>query len=116
MAMKIKTDGYNIPRVTITTALTADTKTEVGNYADYDQFKNMTDKSGIFRGFITIGTTPLNGTLVCNPWEDESGKISITTLGNMGGDEPVVIQGLIEVDKATDKCYVTVGTFTPAAK
>ena len=114
--MKIETKGYNIPRVTIGTALTADTKTEVGTVADYDKFAELTDKSGLFRGFITLGAVPLNGTLLCNPWEDGSKKISITTLGNMGGDEPVVIQGVIEVDRDTNKCYATVGTFTPAAK
>ena len=31
MGMKIETKGYNIPKVTITTALTADTKTEQGS-------------------------------------------------------------------------------------
>ena len=114
--MTITTNGYNIPRVTIPTALTADTKTEIGTASDYLKFKHLTEESGIFRGFITIGAVPMNGTLICNPWEDGSGKISITTLGNMGGDEPVVVQGVLEVDKDNDKCYVTVGTFTPAAK
>ena len=116
MALKIETKGYNVPRVTIPIALTADTKTEVGTYADYLKFKEMTDLSGLSRGFITLGTTPLNGTLICNPWQDGSGKISITTLGNMGGDEPVVIQGIIEPDADTNKCYATVGTFIPAEK
>lgn len=116
MGMKIETKGYNIPRVTITTALTADTKTEVGTLEEYNKFKNLADNSGLFRGFITLGTTPMNGTLLCNPWEDASGKISVTTLGNMGGDEPVVIQGIIEPDVEHNKVYVTMGTFTPAEK
>lgn len=116
MGMKIETKGYNIPKVTITTALTADTKTEVGTYEDYLKFKNLTEESGLFRGKITLGTTPLNGTLICNPWEDGSGKISITTLGNMGGDEPIIIQGIIEPAQVSNKVYATVGTFTPAAK
>lgn len=118
--MKIETNGYNIPKVTIETALTADTKTEVGTTEDYEKFKVLTDKSGIFRGKIAVttagGSIPMNGTLLCNPWEDGSGKISITTLGNMGGDEPIVIQGVIENDSDTNKCYVTVGLFTPQAK
>lgn len=114
--MEIATKGYNIPFVEIGTALTADTKTEVGTSADYDKFIGMVQRSGIMRGKITLGNIPVNGTLICNPWVGDPTKCSITTLGNMGGDEPIIIQGIIENDATTNKCYVTIGTFTPAAK
>lgn len=114
--MKIENRGYNVPVVVITTALTAGTKTQVGTYEDYTKFAAITNESGLFRGKITLGNVPMNGTLICNPWEDGSGKISITTLGNMGGTEPVVIQGIIEPDADNNKVYATVSTFTPAAK
>lgn len=114
--MKFENRGYNIPLVEIETALTAGSKTEVGTYGDYQRFAAITNESGLFRGKITLGSTPMNGTLICNPWADDSGKISITTLGNMGGTEPVVIQGIIEPDADSNKVYATVSTFTPAAK
>lgn len=114
--MKFENRGYNIPVITIETALTAGSKTEVGTYGDYTRFAAITNESGLFRGKITLGSTPMNGTLICNPWADGSGKISITTLGNMGGTEPVVIQGIIEPDEDNDIVYATVSTFTPAAK
>ena len=114
--MKFENRGYNIPVITIETALTAGSKTEVGTYDDYKRFAAITNESGLFRGKITLGTTPMSGTLICNPWADGSGKISITTLGNMGGTEPVVIQGVIEPDADGGKVYATVSTFTPAAK
>ena len=114
--MKFENRGYNIPVVTIEDALTAGTKTEVGTYEDYLRFSSITNESGLFRGKITLGTTPMNGTLICNPWADGSGKISITTMGNMGGSEPIIIQGIIEPDESTNKVYATVSTFTPGAK
>lgn len=114
--MKFENRGYNIPVITIETALTAGSKTEVGTYGDYTRFAAITNESGLFRGKITLGTTPMDGTLICNPWADGSGKISITTLGNMGGTGPVVIQGIIEPDEDNDIVYATVSTFTPAAE
>lgn len=116
MGMIIETRGYNIPLVTISTALTDSTKTEVGKSEDYVFFKNLVERGGIMRGKITLGSTPMDGTLICNPWVGDENKISITTLGNMGGTEPVIIQGIIENDNTSDKVYATVSAFTPAAK
>lgn len=60
--MTIKTEGYNIPKVTVSETLTAGTAKTVGTQEDFDKLYALCDKSGIATVSGKIGSTSYVGT------------------------------------------------------
>lgn len=100
--MDIKNSGYNFGSVTIDTAVTLDTKTEIGDATDFNKIANIADAAGVVRVHITVSGMPLDGAVFVNHVEN---YIDIGSITNYGGN-PYVVSGTATLEDG--KMYLTV--------
>lgn len=104
--MEIRNNGYNVGSVTIDTAITLGTKTEIGTAEDFKKVANLADAGGVIRVHCKVGTMSLDGAVFANHVEN---YIDIGSVTNYEGT-PYVVAGTVELD--TGKMYITL-TMTP---
>lgn len=89
--MEIKNIGYNIGEITISTSLTASTKTEVGTKADFDKIANIGRNSGIARINMTLGGVAMSGVCFLNPYKVGTDiGVDVGSVTNFGGSANAV--------------------------
>ena len=66
--MKVVNSVYNVMTIEIDDALTSGVAAVIGSNEDYEQIKNVANKSGLLRIKATVGNTPMYSTLNVNPW------------------------------------------------
>lgn len=108
--MDISTFGYNIPFVTITPAITVDTKTKVGTIEDFQQLLSMVKASGLIRGQLTLGSQYMDGVMIASPWQYSDGIEAFTI--SKAGESPTPYIVSCEIELEDDGCYVTVSITT----
>lgn len=99
--MDIKNSGYNFGSVTIDTAITLGTKTEIGTAEDFNKVANLADAAGVIRVHCSADGMSLDGAVFVNHVED---KIDIGSVTNYEGT-PYVIAGTATLE--TGKMYIT---------
>lgn len=109
--MLISSFGYNIPVVTIPTALLPNVKTKVGSVEDFNTLLHLSDQSGIIRVICTLGTVAMNGTMIANPYQNKDGieAFAISAAGE-GVTSPYIVHAAITLE--SDGTYVTITTYT----
>lgn len=100
--MVIKNNGYNIGNIVIDTAITLDTKTEIGNADDFQKVANLADMGGVVRVHCKVSGMSLDGAVFVNHVDD---KIDIGSVTNYEGN-PYVISGTATLE--SEKMYLTV--------
>ena len=103
MAIQISTKGYNVCKVSISEALTLDTKTKVGIAADFYFILGMVKLNGVIIGECKIGNQIMKGTMIANPWANDDG-IECFTISMAGAQTPYIFQ--IEVTLENGEMYV----------
>ncbi len=101
--MDIKNIGYNIGEVTISTALTDSTKTEVGTSADFAKVMTLAKSGGVVRLNFKISTTAYSVVVGVNPG---STAIALGGVTDVAGS-PVAISGTLSLESS--KMYATIG-------
>lgn len=101
--MEIKNIGYNIGEVTISTALTDSTKTEIGATADFTKLLSIAENGGVVRLNFKISTTAYSVVVGVNPGSD---AIAIGGVTDVSGS-PVAITGTLTLESS--KMYATIG-------
>lgn len=104
--MEIRNNGYNVGSVTIDTAITLGTKTEIGNAEDFKKVANLADAGGVIRVHCKVSDMSLDGAVFANHVED---YIDIGSVTNYEGT-PYVIAGTATLESG--KMYITL-TMTP---
>ena len=101
--MLIKSRGYNVPEVAISTALTSGTKTKIGSVEEHDKLLAIVKKSGVCRGHFELGGQEMDGTAMVNFEVDGTGmEFNIITNHD---DTPVMVS--LWVVQEDDGCYCT---------
>lgn len=100
--MDIRNSGYNVGDVTIGTAITLETKTEIGTAEDFKKVATLADAGGVIRVHATVSGMSLNGAVFANHVED---KIDIGSVTNYEGT-PYVVAGTATLE--TGKMYLTI--------
>lgn len=104
--MDIKNIGYNIGEITISTALTDGTKTEVGTKSDFDKIENIGRNSGISRINMTLGGVAMSGVCFLNPYKVGTDiGVDVGSVTNFGGSANAVT-GTFTLE--SDKLYAIV--------
>lgn len=104
--MDIKNIGYNIGEITIDTALTDSTKTEVGTKADFDKIANIGRNSGISRINMTLGEVAMSGVCFLNPYKVGTNiRVDVGSVTNFGGSANAVT-GTFTLE--SDKLYAII--------
>ena len=101
--MDIKNIGYNIGEVSISTALTDSTKTEIGTPADFAKVMTLAKSGGVIRLNFKISTTAYSVIVGVNPGSD---VIALGGVTDVSGS-PVAITGTITLESS--KMYATIG-------
>lgn len=101
--MDINNIGYNIGEVTISTALTDSTKTEVGTPADFAKVMTLAKSGGVVRLNFKISTTAYSVVVGVNPG---STAIAIGGVTDVAGS-PVAVTGTLSLESS--KMYATIG-------
>ena len=101
--MDIKNIGYNIGEVTIDTALTDSTKTEIGTPADFAKVLAIAENGGVVRLNFKISTTAYSVVVGVVPG---SNTITVGGVTDVSGS-PVAVTGTITLE--TSKMYATIG-------
>lgn len=101
--MDIKNIGYNIGEVTIDTALTDSTKTEIGTGADFAKLFPIAENGGVVRLNFKISTTSYSVVVGVVPGD---GTITVGGVTDVSGS-PVAVTGTITLETA--KMYATIG-------
>lgn len=101
--MDIKNIGYNIGEVTISTALTDSTKTEIGTAADFAKLLPLAENGGVVRLNFKISTTEYSVVVGIVPGSD---TITVGGVTDVSGS-PVAITGTLTLE--TTKMYATIG-------
>ncbi len=101
--MDIKNIGYNIGEVTISTALTDSTKTEIGTPDDFKKIMTIAKSGGVARLNFKISTTAYSVVLGLNPGSD---VIAVGGVTSASGD-PIAVSGTLSLE--TSKMYATIG-------
>ena len=102
--MNIKNIGYNIGEVTISTALTDSTKTEIGTPADFAKVLTLAKSGGVVRLNFKISTTAYSVVVGVNPDDDDA--IAVGGVTDVSGS-PVAVTGTLTLE--TSKMYATIG-------
>lgn len=107
----INSFGYNIPVVTIPTALLPDVKTKVGSIEDFNTLLHLSEQSGLIRVSCTLGTVAMNGTMLANPYQNKDGieAFAISAAGE-GITFPYIVHAAITLEP--DGTYVAISTHT----
>lgn len=100
--MEIKNSGYNFGSVAIDTAITLDTKTEIGTAEDFNKIAALADAAGVVRVHAKVSGMSLDGAVFVNHVED---KIDIGSVTNYEGNG-YVIHGTATLE--TGKMYLTI--------
>ena len=108
--MEIKNIGYNFGEVTIDTAITLGTKTEIGTAEDFKKVATLADAGGVIRVHVKVGDDQLDGAVFVNHVDK---YIDIGSVTNFGGS-PSIIAGTAELDADAGKMYITL-SMTPLA-
>ena len=104
--MDIKNIGYNIGEITIDTALTDGTKTEIGTKADFEKIANIGRNSGVSRINMTLGGTAMSGVCFLNPYKVGTDiGVDVCSVTNFGGSANAVT-GTFTLE--SDKLYAIV--------
>ena len=101
--MEIKNIGYNIGEVSIDTALTDSTKTEIGTPADFAKVLAIAENGGVVRLSFKISTTAYSVVVGVVPGAD---TITVGGVTDVSGS-PVAVTGTISLE--TSKMYATIG-------
>ena len=101
--MDIKNIGYKIGEVTIDTALTDSTKTEIGTPADFAKVLAIAENGGVVRLNFKISTTAYSVVVGVVPG---SNTITVGGVTDVSGS-PVAVTGTITLE--TSKMYATIG-------
>jgi len=101
--MEIKNIGYNIGEVSIDTALTDSTKTEIGTPADFAKLLSIAENGGIVRLNFKISTTAYSVVVGVNPGAT---AIAVGGVTDVAGS-PVAISGTLSLESS--KMYATIG-------
>ncbi len=101
--MDIKNIGYNIGEVTISTALTDSTKTEIGTPADFAKVMTLAKSGGVIRVNFKISTTAYSVVVGVNPGSD---AIAVGGVTDVSGS-PVAVTGTLTLESS--KMYATIG-------
>lgn len=108
--MDIKTQGYNIPEVTISQAITLGTKTEIGTAAEGNQLAKMVEQSGLLIVSCVADGNPLRGSVLANHYYGGAEEgVDFGGVTNYGGSA-YAIAGSMSIESG--KSYVTM-TMTP---
>lgn len=100
--MDIKNIGYNIGEVSIDTALTDSTKTEIGTPADFAKLLPLAENGGVIRLNFKISTTEYSVVVGVVPGSD---TITVGGVTDVSGS-PVAVSGTITLE--TSKMYATI--------
>ncbi len=79
--MYIENRGYNIPKVTVSGALTTGSNV-VGTEKEYNKLRNLVSSSGVFYGEMKLGDDNLKGSMICNVADSGIEMFTITNYGN----------------------------------
>lgn len=101
--MEIKNIGYNIGEVTISTALTDSTKTEIGTPADFAKVLTLAESGGVIRLNFKISTTAYSVVVGVNPGAT---AIAVGGITDASGS-PIAVSGTLTLE--TSKMYATIG-------
>lgn len=101
--MEIKNIGYNIGEITISTALTDSTKTEIGTPADFAKVLTLAESGGVLRLNFKISTTSYSVVVGVNPGAT---AIALGGVTDASGS-PVAISGTLTLE--SKKMYATIG-------
>lgn len=101
--MDIRNIGYNIGEVTISTALTDSTKTEIGTPADFAKVLTLAQSGGVVRLNFKISTTAYSVVVGVNPG---STSIAVGGVTDVSGS-PVAVTGTLTLESS--KMYATIG-------
>jgi len=101
--MEIKNIGYNIGEVSIDTALTDSTKTEIGTPADFAKVLAIAENGGVVRLNFKISTTAYSVVVGVVPGSD---AITVGGVTDVSGS-PVAVTGTLTLETA--KMYATIG-------
>lgn len=107
--MDIKNIGYNVGEISISTALTDSTKTEIGTSADFAKVLSIAQNGGVARLNFKISTTAYSVVVSLNPGSD---TIAIGGVTSISGD-PTAVSGTITLESS--KMYATIGVIEIAA-
>lgn len=111
--MDIKTQGYNVAEVTLSSAVTPGTKTEVGTAKEFEQLAKLVQNSGLMIVSGTIGGNAMRGSVLANYYSDANVTgIDFGGITNFGYT-PSIIAGSLEIE-SDGKAYVTL-TITPVS-
>lgn len=103
--MDIKTQGYNIPEVTISQAITLGTKTEIGTAAEGNQLAKMVEQSGLMIVSCTADGNALRGSVLANHYYGGAEEgVDFGGVTNYGGSA-YAIAGSMSIESG--KAYVT---------
>lgn len=102
--MNIKNIGYNIGEITISTALTDSTKTEVGTPADFAKVLTLAESGGVARLNFKISTTAYSVVVGLNPGAT---AIAVGGVTDVAGT-PTAVSGTLTLESS--KMYATIGT------
>lgn len=102
--MDINNIGYNIGEVTISTALTDSTKTEVGTPEDFAKVMTLAKSGGVIRLKFKISTTAYSVVVGVNPG---STAIAVGGITDIVGT-PTAVSGTLTLESS--KMYATIGT------
>lgn len=101
--MVIKNIGYNIGEVSISTALTDSTKTEIGTPADFAKVLTLAESGGVVRLNFKISTIAYSVVVGVNPGAT---AIAVGGVTDVSGS-PVAISGTLTLESS--KMYATIG-------
>ena len=101
--MVIKNIGYNIGEVSISTALTDSTKTEIGTSADFAKVLTLAESGGVVRLNFKIRTTAYSVVVGVNPGAT---AIAVGGVTDVAGS-PVAVTGSLTLESS--KMYATIG-------
>ena len=100
--MDIKNIGYNIGEVSIDTALTDSTKTEIGTPVDFAKVLAIAENGGVVRLSFKISTTSYSVVVGVVPGDN---TITVGGVTDVSGS-PVAVSGTITLE--TSKMYATI--------
>lgn len=101
--MDIRNIGYNIGEVTISTALTDSTKTEIGTPTDFAKVLTLAESGGVIRLNFKISTTAYSVVVGVNPGAT---AIAVGGVTDVSGS-PVAVTGTLTLESS--KMYATIG-------
>lgn len=103
--MDIKTQGYNIPVITISEAITLGTKTEIGTAAEGNQIAKLVEQSGLMIVNCVADGNALRGSVLANHFYGGADEgVDFGGVTNYGGSA-YAIAGTMSIEGS--KAYVT---------